>query len=55
MAPLTAEVNVHAFLTLALMERKAKNLGSGPLNAIGRATGTHSVGGLETPQPLWTM
>jgi len=58
MAPLIAEVHLHAFLTFALMERRAKNLRPARLNAIGRASGTHSVGGLsgqcrghEKPRP----
>jgi len=50
MPRLTAEVNVHEFLTLALMERRAKNLCPGRLNAIGRARGTYLVGGLGTPE-----
>jgi len=44
-----------AFLTLALMERRAKNLRPGPLNTIGRVTGTHSMGGLGTQQFIWTL
>jgi hypothetical protein len=50
MPPLTAEVHLHAFLTLALMDWRAKSLRPGHLNAIGGAPGTYSVGGLETPQ-----
>jgi hypothetical protein len=42
MAPLTAEVYLHVFITLALMERRAKNLRPGRLNAIGRAPVTPS-------------
>ena len=55
MAPLRAEVHLHAFLTLAQMERRAKNLRPGRLNATDRAPGTHSVGGLEIPQTVWIM